>query len=57
MVVTTVTPRTSPKKKDDQLKWQSADSQLFSTPLLHAALSFLELFPTAAPETRERLNS
>jgi hypothetical protein len=56
MVVTTVTPRTSPKKKDDQLKWQSADSQLFTCPV-HPVLSFLELFPTAAPETRERQNS
>jgi hypothetical protein len=53
MVVTTVTPRTSPKKKDDQLKWQSDDSQLFASPLHAAVLSFLEeLFPTAAPETR-----
>jgi hypothetical protein len=52
IVVTTVTPRTSPKKKEDQLKWQSADSQLFACPL-HAVLSFLvELFPTATPETR-----
>jgi hypothetical protein len=53
MVVTTVTPRTSPKKKEDQLKWHSAVSQLFTCPLHAAALSFLELFPTEAPETTE----
>ena len=40
IVVTTVTPRTKPNMKEDQLKWQSADEKLFpgapQSPLLSA---------------------